>query len=252
MRVVMVADWRKHVFHPILIAKASRALIDGNRWEFEAVLRQFESNYFMEGLIRSGEESFFELIQKYLFLGTIAGFHRIEDLVEDARNGGIRFIEVGDPYLPFYTAGILFLNGRPIPREIVRKLPDPVDFRDEDYLRFLLMLFEHNHRFGIVSCAFEFRAIREALYEGILRQEEPEIWRDRGCFVGIVPGEGDPDGVHGDFKIACRGGWCVFYFRGSRKRLKEKLKEHGLSLPSGSSPRRSPPHSSSASSRRTR
>jgi len=231
MRVIMVTDKRRHIFHPHLVAKASRALVDGNGWEFKAVLREFEGNYLMEGLMRYRGESFLEFLGKYVFLGVMTGFNRAEELMEDAKRG-IRIIEVGDPYVPFYLAGTLFLEEKPVPKEIVRKLPHPVqDLDDRDYLAFLLRLFEHNHRFGIVSCAFEFWAMREALYGGILRPEKPEIWLDKRCFVGVVQGEGNLDDVRGEFKIACRNGWCVFYFRGSRKKLEEKLRELSLSLP---------------------
>lgn len=232
MHAVMVTDKKRHVFHPLLVIKASRALVDGNRWEFEAILREFERNYLMEGLVRYHEESFLEFLGKYVLLGVMAGFNRAEELIEKAKMGGIRIIEVGDPYVPFYLAGILFLEGKPIPKEILRKLPDPVyDLDDEDYIAFLLRLFEHNHRFGIVSCALEFRTMGKALYGGFLRPEKPEIWRDKGCFVGVVRGEGDISDVRGEFKIACRNGWCVFYFRGSRKKLEEKLRELSLNSP---------------------
>ena len=49
MHAVMVTDKKRHVFHPLLVIKASRALVDGNRWEFEAILREFERNYLMGG-----------------------------------------------------------------------------------------------------------------------------------------------------------------------------------------------------------
>jgi hypothetical protein len=252
MHIVVVTDWRRHVFHPALVVRASRALADENRWEFEAILREFARNYFMEGLVKSGEGSFLGFLQKYIFLGTVTGFNRAKNLLGEIKDGKIRIIEVGDPYVPFYTAGILFLNGKPVQKEILRRLPDPAEFNDEDYLRFLLMLFEHNHRFGVVGCAFEFWAMREALYRGILRPEEPGIWKGRGCFVGIVPSSVEMDDVEGKFKMACRNGWCVLYFRGSRKKLEENLNELGLTLPSESSQLQSPPHTSSASSRRTR
>jgi len=231
MRVIVVTDKKRHLFHPLLVTQASRALADGNKWEFEAVLREFERNYYMEGLMRYHEESFLELLGKYVFLGVVAGFNRAEELVEEARNG-LRIIEVGDPYVPFYLAGLLYLEGKPVPKEILRKLPHPIyDLEDEDYIEFLLRLFEHNHRFGIVSCAFEFWTMRQALYSELLRPEKPEIWWDRNCFVGIARLEKDLDDVEGEFKIACRNGWCVFYFRGSKKRLREKLEELGISLP---------------------
>ncbi|MEO2151411.1 MAG: hypothetical protein ABGW50_01975 [Thermococcus sp.] len=231
MKVIVVTDRKRHVLHPVLVARASRALVDGNRWEFEAVLREFERNYFMEGLMKYKGESFLELLGKYLFLGTVAGFNRAEELIEEARKG-LRIVEVGDPYVPFYLAGIMYLERKPVPKEIVKKLPDPIyDLEDDDYIAFLLRLFEHNHRFGIVSCALEFWTMRQALYGGLLRPEKPEIWGDKGCSVGIARLKRDIDNVEGEFKIACRNGWCVFYFRGSKKRLKEKLEELGISPP---------------------
>ncbi|ASJ05415.1 hypothetical protein [Thermococcus barossii] len=232
MRVIMVTDQKRHLFHRLLIVKASKALVEGNRAEFEKVLGDFERNYLMEGLVRYREESFLELLGKYVLLGVAAGFNKAEELIAEAEKGGVRIIEVGDPYVPFYMTGTLFLEGKPVPKEIVKRLPDPIyDLNDEEYIAFLLRLFEHNHHFGIVSCAFEFFALREALYMGLLKPEKPEIWRDKSCFVGVAQLKGDIDDVDGEFKIACRDGWCVFYFRGSRKRLKEKLKEMGLSFP---------------------
>ncbi|CAD5245203.1 hypothetical protein [Thermococcus camini] len=232
MRVIMVKEIKKHLLHPVLIAKASRALADGNRWEFEAILREFERNYFMEGLMEYRGESLLELLGKYVLLGVVAGFKGAKELIEEAKRGRIRIIEVGDPYVPFYLAGTLFLAGKPVPKKIVKRLPDPIyDLNDEDYIAFLLRLFEHNHRFGIVGCALEFWTMRQALYSGLLRPEKPEIWRDSGCFVGVIPLDEDLDNVKGKFKIACRNGWCVFYFRGSKKMLKEKLKELGISSP---------------------
>ena len=231
MRVIVVTDKKRHIFHPRLVAKASRALVNGNKWEFEAVLREFERNYFMEGPIKYKGESFLELLGKYILLGVMAGFNRAEELVEEARNG-LRIIEVGDPYVPFYLAGLLYLGGKPVPKEILGKLPHPVyDLEDDGYIEFLLRLFEHNHRFGIVNCALEFWTMRQALYAGLLRPEKPEIWRDKGCSVGIARLKGDIDEVEGEFKIACRDGWCVFYFRGSKRRLEEKLRELGISPP---------------------
>ncbi len=227
----MVTDRKRYVLHPVLVARASRALVDGNRWEFEAVLREFERNYFMEGLVKYKGESFLELLGKYLFLGTVAGFNRAEELIEEARKG-LRIVEVGDPYVPFYLAGIMYLEGKPVPKEILRKLPNPVyDLDDDDYIAFLLRLFEHNHHFGVISCALEFWTLRQALYAGLLRPEKPEIWRDKGCSVGIARLKGDIDDVEGEFKIACRNGWCVFYFRGSKRILEEKLRELGISPP---------------------
>ncbi|AFL95375.1 hypothetical protein CL1_1172 [Thermococcus cleftensis] len=130
----------------------------------------------MEGLVRYRGESFLELLGKYVLLGVTAGFNRAEELIAEAEKGGVRIIEVGDPYVPFYLAGTLFLEGKPVPKEIVKRLPYPIyDLNDEDYIAFLLRLFEHNHRFGIVSCAFEFFALREALYMGLLKPEKPEI-----------------------------------------------------------------------------
>ena len=232
MRVVMVTDRKRHIFHPLLIARASRALVDGNRWEFEAILREFERNYFMEGLVSYWGESFLERLGKYVLLGVATGFNKAEELIEEAKEGGVRIIEVGDPYVPFYLAGTLLLEGRPVPKEIVKRLPDPIyDLDDEDYIAFLLKLFEHNHRFGIVNCALQFWTMRVALYRGLLKPERSEIWRDKGCFVGVVQGKRDLDDVGGEFKIACRDGWCVFYFRGSGKRLKERLKEISPSFP---------------------
>ncbi|QDA30342.1 hypothetical protein FH039_00150 [Thermococcus indicus] len=233
MRVIIVEDKKRHLFHPLLVSRASRALVDRNRWEFEAVLREFERNYFMEGLMKYRGESFLELLGKYLFLGTVAGFKGAEELVEEARKG-LRIVEVGDPYVPFYISGTLFLAGKPVPKEIVKKLPHPIhDLEDDDYIAFLLRLFEHNHRFGIVSCAREFWTMRQALYGGLLRPERQEIWEGEGCFVGVLHLNGEEDGIEGNtrgnFKIACRNGWCVFYFRGSRKRLKGKLRELGVS-----------------------
>ncbi|NJE00305.1 hypothetical protein [Thermococcus sp. JdF3] len=232
MKTVIVTDRRRHLLHPLLVVSASRVLHRGNLRAFEAVAEAFERNYFFERVVRMPMDCFGKYLGESILLGVHAGFSRLDELLPEAEGEGVRLIETVDGWVPFHTAARLYADGKPVPPEILRSLPDPDHLPgDGDYLRFLVKLIEHNHRSGTVSCAFEFWTMREALYMGLLKPEKPEIWRDKSCFVGVAQLKGDIDDVDGEFKIACRDGWCLFYFRGSEKRLKEKLKERGLSPP---------------------
>ncbi|WP_148883064.1 hypothetical protein [Thermococcus aciditolerans] len=232
MKTVIVTDRRRHLLHPLLVASASRVLHRGNLRAFEAVAEAFERNYFFERVVRMPMDCFGKYLEESILLGVQAGFNRLDELLPAAEGEGVRLIETGDEWVPFYTAARLYADGKPVPAEILRHLPNPEHLpRDGDYLRFMVKLIEHNHRFGTVSCAFEFWALREALSRKLWRPKGPKTWRGRGCFVGVTRGKGDINDVRGELKLFCRNGWCLFYFRGSEKRLKEKLKERGLSPP---------------------